>query len=500
MAAVTAPQFTYGWWSATWMLTRRELRDTLRDWRMVTPILLLTLVFPVIMTVTADVAQNFVNRFNTPLIGERVIPFLLMIVGFFPISFSLVIALEAFVGERERKSLEPLLATPLTNAQLYVGKTLASVIPSLGAAYLGIGFYLLGLLIFRGWTPPLILLAQVLALTTIEGIVMVAGAVVVSSRATSVRAANLLASFIIIPMALLVQAESVIMFMANYDVLWGIVLALIVVALILIRMGLSLFNREELLGREIDQLSVRGTLRKAWQYWSSVTPFDAPQRFAWANVYRRQIPAALRRQRGALIAVLAAMVAAVAAAWLYAGSLRVPADLLGALRTGLSGLSSDSFSAESFQALLPGARERGVFMAIFENNVGSLLLAGLLSMFSFGALAIVMLLIAIAPIGFIMPIVGLAGLSPLTFVAAFVLPHGLFELPAALIATAAALRIGASLVNRDPRLTLGENWLLAIVDFFKLFVFVVLPLLLIAALIEAFVTPAVVCAVYGCGG
>jgi ABC-type transport system involved in multi-copper enzyme maturation permease subunit len=265
MTTLTVADSRGEWWRGVWLLTRRELRDTLRDWRMVTPIILLTLVFPIVMTVTAGAAQNFVNRYGAPLIADRLIPFLLMIVGFFPISFSLVIALEAFVGERERKSLEPLLATPLSNGQLYTGKMLASIIPSLMAAYLGVSVYLLGLLIFRGWTPPPILLAQVLALTTMEGLVMVSGAVVVSSRATSVRAANLLASFIIIPMALLVQGISVIMFMAIYDALWGIVLALIVVNLILIRMGLSLFNREELLGREIDQLSLRGTWRKLRQ-------------------------------------------------------------------------------------------------------------------------------------------------------------------------------------------------------------------------------------------
>ena len=252
MAAVTIKQPGISWFGGMWLIVRRELRDTFRDWRMITPIVLLTLFFPALMTWTAGVAQNFVNRFGTPLIAERMIPFLLLIVGFFPMSFSLVIALEAFVGERERKSLEPLLSTPLTDGQLYVGKMIASLVPALMAAFLGIGVYLTGLFIFRGWTPPPVLLLQVTALTFMEGIVMVAGAVVVSSRSTSVRAANLLASFIIIPMAILVQVEAVILFQAIYDAMWGIVLALAVVALILIRMGVQLFNRDELLGREID--------------------------------------------------------------------------------------------------------------------------------------------------------------------------------------------------------------------------------------------------------
>ena len=101
----------------------------MRDWRLVIPISLLTLVFPLLMQFIANAAQRWVTRWGGAIIGERMIPFLLMIVGFFPISFSLVIALETFVGERERHSLEPLLATPLTNTELYWGKTLAAMIP-----------------------------------------------------------------------------------------------------------------------------------------------------------------------------------------------------------------------------------------------------------------------------------------------------------------------------------------------------------------------------------
>ena len=498
MAVTTMVESKSSWWNGVWMLTRRELRDTLRDWRMVTPIVLLTLVFPVIMTLTANAAQNFVNRFGTSLIGERLIPFLLMIVGFFPISFSLVIALEAFVGERERKSLEPLLATPLTNEQLYLGKMLASLIPALGAAYLGISVYLLGLYFFRHYTPDLLLLSQVLALTTVEGLVMVSGAVVVSSRATSVRAANLLASFIIIPMALLVQAESVVMFWAIYDVLWGIVLALIVVDVILVRMGLSMFNREELLGREIDQLSLRGTWRKIRHFWSTADPFDEPRRFSLIRLYRELIPAALRRTRGATLSIVVALIVATCVAGVIASRITVPDMLLSALRAGFNNVSADSFSASSFSMILPNAARRGLFLAIFENNAQSMLLGGVLSVFSFGALGIVLMIAAIAPIGLAVPIVGMAGMNPLVFLLAYIAPHGIIELPAAVIGAAVGVRLGASLIQRDRRLTIGEGWLLAVVDFVKVFVFLVLPLLAVAALLEAHVTPQVICLIYGC--
>jgi uncharacterized membrane protein SpoIIM required for sporulation/ABC-type transport system involved in multi-copper enzyme maturation permease subunit len=491
MAAITANRSGVSWFSGMWLIVRRELRDTFRDWRMITPIVLLTLFFPILMTWTAGVAQNFVARFGTPLIAERLIPFLMLIVGFFPMSFSLVIALEAFVGERERKSLEPLLSTPLTDGQLYVGKMIASLVPALMAAFLGIGVYLTGLFIFRGWTPEPRLLMQVIALTFTEGIVMVAGAVVVSSRSTSVRAANLLASFIIIPMAILVQIEAVILFQAIYDAMWGIVLGLTVVALILIRMGVQLFNREELLGREIDSINLRGVFRRAGHYFVAIVPNQPRAQFTPIGLYRYHVPAALRRSRNAILAVLLALSVSLIGAWIWGSQFTLPPDTL-----DFSHLTAESFDNAAANFLLPSF----TWQAVWWNNTRAVLLYFVTSIFSFGAIPIALIVLPVAPIGFIGALVANSGFDPVTFLAAFILPHGIFELPAVIIGAAAAVRVGASLINRDRSLTLGEGWWSAIMDFFKLLIFVVIPLLLIAAIFEVHVTPRVVCAVYGCGG
>ena len=97
------------------IITRREVRDQLRDWRLTVPVVILTLFFPLLMNFTASQVLAFVGRFGADIVGERLVPFLLMVVGFFPISVSLVIALESFVGEKERHSLEPLLSSPLSD-------------------------------------------------------------------------------------------------------------------------------------------------------------------------------------------------------------------------------------------------------------------------------------------------------------------------------------------------------------------------------------------------
>jgi hypothetical protein len=457
----------------TLIVAGREIRDQMRDWRILTPILILTLFFPALMNFTAAQAVSFVDRYGAPIIGERLVPFLLMVVGFFPISISLVIALESFAGERERLSLEPLLATPLTNTQLYMGKMIASAVTPLAAAYAGIGIYMLGLWFQIHWRPSASLLLQVLLLTTAQAVVMVSGAVVISSQTTSVRAANLLSSFIIIPVSQLIIAESLVMFWGRYQVLWGIVLALVVIAILLARMGLHLFSRENLLGREIDLLDVR------WVRRVLVDGFRGGARTPgewYRGVFTQTLPRLL-----APLAVMNLLLAL--AVFLGAGQARVfpiPSGLL----------QFDRLNA----TLEPQLRQLGLLSGagalwIWSNNVRALALATILGAFTFGVIGVVLLMVPVALVGYIAANAAAAGGSGLLFVGALVLPHGVLEVPAAILAGAAILQLGMSFVALPRGRSVGESWLLAWADWARVWLGLVLPLLALAALVETLVTP-----------
>lgn len=453
----------------------REIRDQLRDWRILTPIIALTLFFPVLMNFTAREAVNFVTRYGAPIVGDRLIPFLLMVVGFFPISISLVIALESFAGERERLSLEPLLATPLTDGQLYLGKLLASLASPLAAAYLGISVYLIGVTLAIGWRPPPVLLVQVLLLTTAQAVVMVCGAVVISSQTTSVRAANLLASFIIIPVSQLVIGESLIMFWGRYTILWWIILALLLIALVLSRMGLHLFNREELLGREIDVVDFRW----AWRVFVDSFTGDAGSVVDW---YRGLI-------RSTVVKLLpsAAITTAVLAWGYFIGSdlareYTLPADWVNLDRLG--GGLGDAFSQVGL--LTPAG-----WWWVVWNNIRAVGIASLLGTFTFGVLALVLLMVPFGIIGYFAGNVALAGGDPLRFLLALVLPHAILEGPAAILAGAAILQLGLSMISPPEGSSLGERWLKAAAMWARVTLGLVLPLLLLAAALEVFVTPRV---------
>ncbi len=484
-----------------WIIARRELRDTVRDWRLVTPIVVLTLFFPWLMNGTARVVLDFVQRRDATLIAERLFPFLLMIVGFFPISFSLVIALETFVGEKERRSIEPLLSMPITDLELYLGKMIAATVVPLLGSLLGVCVYLAGLYTSVGYVPPADLLVQILLLNILSALVMVSGAVVVSSQTTSVRAANLLASFIIIPMALLIQGESVVMFWGRYDALWIVAPGLLVVVAILVRMGVRTFNREEILGRDIDELNFRRTGRLLRHFFlepprplapprpgarAQAAPWRAAQ---WlGRVYRQDLPFLLRQNWLPVAVVVVFLVVAVGIGWAYVAQFPLPQELF-----NLEELSPHDFESLPNVDFLPSLTTGGLFF----HNLWVLLLAGVLAVFSLGVLSTLMLMVPVGLIGFFAGQMAWWGSSPLVFVAAFVLPHGLFEIPAAILATAFALRIGASVTAPRAGLTVGEGLLAAIADFAKVFVFLVVPLLLVAAFVEANLTPQIVLWVYG---
>ncbi len=462
------------WLAGALTVTRRELRDILRDWRIVIPIIFLTLFFPVLMNFTVGVARNFLLQYGgaNVVISERLMPFFMMVVGFFPISFSLVVALETFVGERERKSIEALLCTPLSNGQLYLGKMLAAMLPPLGAAYLGIAVYMASLSVLRGWSVPPLVLFQIVVLTTCEGVVMVSGAVVVSSHTTSTRAANLLASFIIIPMALLVQAESAAMFLADYDVLWGFVAVLIVVDLILVRMGLQLFDREQLLGREFDTIDLKEKWRTFMRFFKQVDPEGAAERWTLWRVYRRDLPAIARRAAPALRAVLLVTGLGLLGGWVLAQRQQVD------VRFDANAVSLTS-------------------QYILANNLRVVLASSLVGIFTFGVFPAVVPLLNSALIAFVVTRAVAAGHDPLALLAAGILPHGVFEVTAVWLAATLALRLGAAVIARPPKMTMGEGWLLALADYLKALVFVVVPLLVLAAVVEAHVTPLLLSAALG---
>src|SRR5215472_11886547 len=238
------------------LVARRDLRDATSELRLIAAMVALTLAIPLASGSGVRALAAFGG-------GTAVVNRLALVGAFFvvfiPASFSLVLALESFVGERERTTLEVLLSTPLREAEIYAGKVAAVLAVSLTLCYGGLLVYCFVTFPGLGYFPVLILLA--LALSTIcQVAAMVAGAVIISLNARTMRAANVMASFIILPMSVVLQVEAALILVGRAEFLWAFALLMAVVAVVFLRMGLAGFSREALLARDVG---LRDPLRRA---------------------------------------------------------------------------------------------------------------------------------------------------------------------------------------------------------------------------------------------
>jgi uncharacterized membrane protein SpoIIM required for sporulation/ABC-type transport system involved in multi-copper enzyme maturation permease subunit len=463
--------------SAIWMIARREFTDQLRDWRIVVPMLMLVTLFPFIADDTTRQAVNFMNRFGGDLILDNLIPFVVLVIGFFPLSFTLVVALESFVGEKERGTIEPLLSSPLEDSHMYLGKLLVGITTPLVFSFISIGIYLI--LVSRRDVefPSAYMLALILLLTFAHAVLMVSSAIVISVQATTIRAANLLASFVVVPVAFLLQGETVLIFWGNEDVLWYAIAGVTLLATLLVRLGLSHFRREYLLGREIDTLNLKRIGRTFREHFRG----EATSVFGW---YRTEFPVTLRqlRQPLAIVAGLAAVAGILSYVWVVANVpvyLHLTPERVGEFRTFIA---DNLTNLDTLGENLPAP-------ALFYHNARTTVVFLLLGLVSFGTLGLTLFIGNIALVGGVLGAAHLVGYSPLVAFLAGILPHGIFELSAIFLATAAMLKVGALLVTPQPDKSLGEILLISLADWSRVFVGIVLPLLAIAAVVEIYVTP-----------
>ena len=301
---------------------------------------------------------------------------------------------------------------------------------------------------------------------------MVSGAVVVSSHATSVRAANLLASMIIIPSALLIQGESVVMFWGDYWALWVVVFGLGVLSLLLLRVGLAHFKREELLGREIDALNIKW----GWRIFKDRFWGGSKGVISW---YKGEVLATLKELR---IPIL--LVTVVGIAGIFVGSSQVQTFFV-----DLGDLSMIEINdkVNFIQEILPLFDIRPVLL-IFWQNSRVLLLSMILGVFSLGILGMLPFITSMAVIGYLFSLMQLNHFPMLVYVS-LVIPHGIIEIPAAIISIAAVLKIGAVMSTPSSNKTIAEVLIESLADWAKVTLAISMPLFVIAAFIEAWLTP-----------
>jgi ABC-2 type transport system permease protein len=170
-----------------------------------------------------------------------------------PVFIPAIIAAYSIVGEKNTRTIEPLLATPLETWQLLMAKSLSAMIPAIAATWISAGLYIaelafftvpgvLGQIITPAYLILLVLMAPVLTLTPVALTVMA------SSRFNEPRAAAQVSTVIFIVLMLIfstVGRGQVISPLAS--LLSTLVMA--VVGIILFWIAIGIFQRETILTR-----------------------------------------------------------------------------------------------------------------------------------------------------------------------------------------------------------------------------------------------------------
>jgi ABC-2 type transport system permease protein len=170
-----------------------------------------------------------------------------------PVMTSSILAASSFVGEKERKTLETLLYTPMDISELFISKVLATLIPAYVITF--VSFIIFGIVAnVGGWIyfnelifPNLKWIITVFWISpaiTLLGIVFM---VIISSRVNTFQEAQQLGALIVLPVIAVVIGQSSGMFLLNELSLLAMGLVIMILNYFLFKLATSRFSVERLI-------------------------------------------------------------------------------------------------------------------------------------------------------------------------------------------------------------------------------------------------------------
>jgi len=172
-----------------------------------------------------------------------------------PIFVPILVSSQSVAGEKERRTLEPLLAAPVSAAELVAGKSIASVVPAVAISWMSFVAFVVAVdavawpLVHAAVLPNTMWLFGVGVVAPLFAFLGNGLAVLVSARVGDSRLAQQLSALVVLPLMALVAGQLAGWLRAGtgyYALQGGVVLVLDV---LLVRASVRLFDRERLVSR-----------------------------------------------------------------------------------------------------------------------------------------------------------------------------------------------------------------------------------------------------------
>jgi ABC-2 type transport system permease protein len=238
--------------SKAWLVAARDFKI----FRHQKSILYALVIFPVIISVIPSAVLHYAIIRDPPLPAAGIPPilesfsmFLIIGAAFAPLG----IAAYTIVGEKIEKSLEPLLASPVTDGEILLGKTISAVLPTLIAMYTGGVIFMVGTNVvtypsldypyFPNWTIAVILFLGMPAAT----IMSVEFGVIVSSRVNDVRSSTNFGALMFFPFLLIYILGQTKVITLDTETMAKISVIILVIDVVLYFISTAMFQREEIL-------------------------------------------------------------------------------------------------------------------------------------------------------------------------------------------------------------------------------------------------------------
>lgn len=172
-----------------------------------------------------------------------------------PMIVPITFASYSIVGEKSTRTLEPLLATPISTFELLLGKAVAATLPAVVATWLSFFLYAIGTLIMAvspAVTAKLFDGLWLTAIFVVGPLLSIAGvsiAVMISSRVSDPRVAEQISAVFVLPIIGLFVGQSTGLIFINEQIILWMALGLVVLDTALFAFATHLFQRETILTR-----------------------------------------------------------------------------------------------------------------------------------------------------------------------------------------------------------------------------------------------------------
>lgn len=182
---------------------------------------------------------------------RAMMPFFMMLPAILPI----MIASYSVVGEKKNRTLEPLLASPVSVYDIIIGKALFALIPALVATWIASGIYAAVLwfatrnIINYILVPDLMWLIGLFVLAPLIAFLGVTLTIIVSSKTDDPRNAQQVSVFLIIPVIGLFFTQMMGFLLVDVNVILAASALVLVIDAVILWVSKKMFNREEILTR-----------------------------------------------------------------------------------------------------------------------------------------------------------------------------------------------------------------------------------------------------------